>query len=194
VRVGCRRPVQSRAVGKPVAHLGVETGGIIEHEMELLRSPGREAAAAPTAAASFQELSRLALSAANRAVPGAAAGPSCARLAGHAAQSSYQSQCALRDAMRARSSPGCRGLGPALRDVQTPTLPVGDRQPQREMPPKLRFPTTIGTDGAGWARQRHLEPLQCTRWRHYWPSGLGSALQHLGILEGKGLQHRHLRR
>jgi hypothetical protein len=31
--------VHSRAVGKQGAHLGVETGGIIEREMELLRPP-----------------------------------------------------------------------------------------------------------------------------------------------------------
>jgi hypothetical protein len=63
VRAGCRskRPVQSRAVGEQGAHLGVETGSIIEREMELLRlrPPGREAAAVPTAAASFQEPRRL---------------------------------------------------------------------------------------------------------------------------------------
>jgi hypothetical protein len=47
--------VQRRAVGEQGAHLGVETGGIIERQMELLRPPGREGAAAPTAAASFQD-------------------------------------------------------------------------------------------------------------------------------------------
>jgi hypothetical protein len=70
--------------------------------------------------------------------------------------------------MRARSSPGCRGLAPALRDLQTPALRVAggqivnlNRHPQRDRPTKpkleLELPITVGTDAAGWARQRRLE-------------------------------------
>jgi hypothetical protein len=64
--------------------------------------------------------------------------------------------CAHCGAMRTRSSPGCRGLGPALRDVQTPTLPGADRQARRDRAPTLRFPSKMGTDGAEWTRQRRL--------------------------------------
>jgi hypothetical protein len=132
--------------------------------MELLRVPGREAAAAPTATALSlcQQLRRLALTAANRAVPGAAAGPSCTAKASRAAHSSFKILCAHCGAMRTRSSPGCRALGPALRDVQTPTLPGADRQAQRDRAPKLEFRITMVTVGARWARQRRLEPLQCS--------------------------------
>eukprot|EP00962_Isochrysis_galbana_P033151 scaffold11037_cov124-Isochrysis_galbana.AAC.5 len=127
--------------------------------MELLRPPGREAAAAPTAAAICQEPRRSALAAANRAAPAAPAGPSCAGKAGSAAPSSFQTQGALRGAMRERSPPGCRALGPALRDVPTPTLPGTHRQAQRARPRRLALLITGCGDGAGWARQRRLEPL-----------------------------------
>eukprot|EP00962_Isochrysis_galbana_P061992 scaffold49190_cov202-Isochrysis_galbana.AAC.1 len=88
--------------------------------MELLRPPGREAAAAPTAAAICQEPRCSALAAANRAAPAAPAGPSWAGKAGRAAPSSFQSQGALRGATRARCPPCFRALGPALGDVPSP--------------------------------------------------------------------------
>eukprot|EP00962_Isochrysis_galbana_P026485 scaffold8225_cov129-Isochrysis_galbana.AAC.6 len=122
--------------GGQSAHLGDETGGIIVFEMELLRPPGQEAAAAPTAAAICQEPRRSALSAANRAAPAAPAGPSGAGKAGRAEPSSFRT----RGALRARCPPGCIALGPALGDVPTPTLPGTDRQLQRARPPKLVFP------------------------------------------------------
>eukprot|EP00962_Isochrysis_galbana_P026240 scaffold8119_cov102-Isochrysis_galbana.AAC.5 len=78
--------------------------------MELLRLPGREAAAAPTAAAICQEPRRSALSAANRAAPAAPAGPSWAGKAGRAEPSSFRTQGAIRGAMRALCPPGCRAL------------------------------------------------------------------------------------
>jgi hypothetical protein len=109
--------------GRESAHLGVGSGGIIKIEMELLRPPGPDAAAAPTAAALYREPRRSALSAANRAVSGAAAGSSCAGGARRAASSSLELQCALCSDMRACSLPGCRGLGPAIGVVLTPTLP-----------------------------------------------------------------------
>eukprot|EP00962_Isochrysis_galbana_P043977 scaffold16904_cov101-Isochrysis_galbana.AAC.1 len=126
--------------------------------MELLRPPGREAAAAPTAAAICQEPRRSAFSAANRAAPAAPAGPSWAGKAGRAEPSSFRAQGALHGAMRARCPPGCIALGPALGDVPTPTLPGTDRQPQRARPPKLVFPITGCVDWSGWARHRRLEP------------------------------------
>eukprot|EP00962_Isochrysis_galbana_P055975 scaffold27790_cov111-Isochrysis_galbana.AAC.2 len=130
--------------------------------MELLRPPGREAAAAPTAAAICQEPRRSALAAANRAAPAAPAGPSCAGKAGRAAPSSSKAKSALRGAMRARCPPGCRALGPALGDVPTPTLPGTDRQPQRARPPRLALLITGCAHGAGWARHRRLEPPAST--------------------------------
>eukprot|EP00962_Isochrysis_galbana_P032799 scaffold10846_cov90-Isochrysis_galbana.AAC.1 len=147
--------------------------------MELLRPPGREAAAAPTAAAICQEPRRSALAAANRAAPAAPAGPSCAGKAGSAAPSSSEAKSALRSATRARCPPGCRALGPGVGDVPTPTLPGTGRQPQRAWPPKLVFPITGRADGAastGW--NRLLPPTQRGRaspvWRcpQYWPAGL----------------------
>eukprot|EP00962_Isochrysis_galbana_P018805 scaffold5447_cov110-Isochrysis_galbana.AAC.5 len=146
------------SAGGQSAHLGVWTGDIIDIEMELLRTPGWEAAAAPTAAAICQEPRRSALAAANRAAPAAPAGPSWDGKAGRAAPSSFQSQGALRGATRARCPPGCRALGPALGDVPTPTLPRTDRQPQRARPPRLALLITGCGEGAGWARQRRLEP------------------------------------
>eukprot|EP00962_Isochrysis_galbana_P039216 scaffold14030_cov121-Isochrysis_galbana.AAC.1 len=150
------------SVGGQSAHLGGETGGIIVFEMKLLRIPGREAAAARTAAAICQEPRRSALAAANRAAPAAPAGPTWAGKAGPAAPSSFQTQGALRGAMRARCPPGCRALRLALGDVPTPTLPGTDRQPQRARPPKLVFPIIMCPDKAGWARQRRLEPPAST--------------------------------
>eukprot|EP00962_Isochrysis_galbana_P008759 scaffold2441_cov121-Isochrysis_galbana.AAC.1 len=130
--------------------------------MELLRPPGREAAAAPTAAAICQEPRRSALAAANREASAAPAGPSCAGKAGSAAPSSSESKSALSSATRARCPPGCIALGPALGDVPTPTLPGTARQQQRARPPKLVFPIIMCPDKAGWARQRRLEPPAST--------------------------------
>eukprot|EP00962_Isochrysis_galbana_P027273 scaffold8561_cov106-Isochrysis_galbana.AAC.4 len=130
--------------------------------MELLRTPGREAAAAPTAAATCQEPLRSALSAANRAAPAAPAGPSCAWKAGRAAPSSFEAKSALRRATRARCPHGCRALGPALGDVPAPTLPGTDRQPQRAQPPRLGLLTTVCPGGHEWAHQRRLEPPAST--------------------------------
>eukprot|EP00962_Isochrysis_galbana_P051259 scaffold22629_cov109-Isochrysis_galbana.AAC.2 len=126
--------------------------------MDLLRPPGREAAAAPTAAAICQESRRSALAAANRAAPAAPAGPSWDGKAGRAAPSSSEAKSALRSATRARCPSGCIALGPAVGDVPTPTLPGTDRQPQRARPPKLALLITGCADGAGWARHRRLEP------------------------------------
>eukprot|EP00962_Isochrysis_galbana_P012461 scaffold3538_cov105-Isochrysis_galbana.AAC.1 len=125
--------------------------------MELLRPPGREAAAAPTAAAICQEPRRSALAALE-----APAGPSCAGKAGSAAPSSSKAKSATRSATRARCPPGCRALGPAVGDVPTPTLPGTGRQPQHARPPKLVFPITGCADVAGWSRQRRLEPPAST--------------------------------
>eukprot|EP00962_Isochrysis_galbana_P009305 scaffold2607_cov118-Isochrysis_galbana.AAC.6 len=134
--------------------------------MELLRLPGREAAAAPTAAAICQEPRRSALAAANRAAPAALAGPSCAGKAGRAEPSNFRTQGALRGAMRARCPPSCRALGPALGDVPTPTLPGTDRQSQRARPPKLVLPIIMCPGGVGWARHRCLEPPASTDSAH----------------------------
>eukprot|EP00962_Isochrysis_galbana_P002164 scaffold564_cov101-Isochrysis_galbana.AAC.2 len=144
--------------------------------MELLRPPGREAAAAPTAAAICQEPRRSALAAANRAAPAAPAGPSCAGKAGSAAPSSSEAKSALRSATRARCPPGCRALGPEVWDVPTPTLPGTGRQPQRARPPKLVFPITGCADGAGWARQRRLEPPTSTdsAWKSFTSVAVGA--------------------
>eukprot|EP00962_Isochrysis_galbana_P014324 scaffold4099_cov123-Isochrysis_galbana.AAC.3 len=147
-RAGWRRPAQNRAVRGESAHLGVGTGDIIGIEIELLRPPGRKAAAAPTAAATCQEPRRSALAAANRAVPMTPAGPTWAGKAGPAAPSSFQTQDALRGAMGARCPPGCRALRLALGDVPTPTLPGTYRQPQRARPPKLVFPIIMCPDKA----------------------------------------------
>eukprot|EP00962_Isochrysis_galbana_P004940 scaffold1363_cov144-Isochrysis_galbana.AAC.1 len=141
--------------------------------MELLRPPGREAAAAPTAAAICQEPRRSALAAANRAAPAAPAGPSCAGKAGRAAPSSFPTQGVLRGAMRARCPPGCRALGPALGDVPTPS--ARGRGGSRSSSPGA----VMGPDGpASAAWNRLLPPTQpgpvspVWRWHHYWPSGL----------------------
>eukprot|EP00962_Isochrysis_galbana_P014988 scaffold4296_cov136-Isochrysis_galbana.AAC.4 len=130
--------------------------------MELLRTTEREAAAAPTAAAICQEPRRSALAAANRAAPAAPDGPSCAGKAGRAEPSSFRTQGALHGARRARCPPGCRALGPALGDVPTPTLPETHRQSQRAPPPRLVLIITVCGVGAGWARQRRLEPPAST--------------------------------
>eukprot|EP00962_Isochrysis_galbana_P049399 scaffold20904_cov95-Isochrysis_galbana.AAC.5 len=71
--------------------------------------------------------------------------------------------------------PGCRALGPALRDVPTLMLPGTDRQPQRSRPPRLALLITGCGDGAGWARQRCLEPPACTeRARASFASAVGA--------------------
>jgi hypothetical protein len=74
-----------------------------------------------------------------------------------AAPSSFKAHSALRGAIRACSLPGCRGLGPALRDVQTPTLPGTDGQAQRDRPPKLELPIIVGPDAADRAQRRRSE-------------------------------------
>jgi hypothetical protein len=51
----------------------------------------------------------------------------------------------------------CTGLGPAVRDVHTPTLPGIDGQLQRDWSPKLEFCINLGTYWAESARQRRLE-------------------------------------
>eukprot|EP00962_Isochrysis_galbana_P008739 scaffold2431_cov116-Isochrysis_galbana.AAC.4 len=93
------------------------------------------------------------------------AGPSLLK-AGRTAPSSLKTNGALCGAMRARCPPGCRALGPALRDVPTPTLPGTDRQPQRARPPKLVFPIIMCPGGVGWACQRCLEPPASTDSAH----------------------------
>eukprot|EP00962_Isochrysis_galbana_P020144 scaffold5884_cov110-Isochrysis_galbana.AAC.6 len=107
-RAGRRLRAQSRAVRAGRARTwasGLATSSILR--WSCCAPPGREAAAAPTAAAICQEPRRSALAAANRAAQAASARPSWDGKVGRAAPSSFRTQGALRGAMRARCPPGC---------------------------------------------------------------------------------------
>eukprot|EP00962_Isochrysis_galbana_P002815 scaffold778_cov122-Isochrysis_galbana.AAC.6 len=150
--------------------------------MELLRLPGREAAAAPTAAAICQEPHRSALAVANRAPPAAPAGPSWAGKAGRAEPSSFRTRGALRGAMRARCPAAelwglhsgtsrrrcCRG------QIGSSHSARGRRGSRSSSPGAVKGPD--GPTTAAW--NRLLPPTQPVpgspmwRWLQYWTSGL----------------------
>jgi hypothetical protein len=155
----CRQtgtPQENLARHQQSAHLDGEIAGIIDNRLNLRRLSGRKAAAAPTEARVCQK-------------PGK----------GHSQRQTEQCQWLLSghpavtrpDAVRAepvrlteppaalhrRSASAAPDLLGQRLGHATPILPGRDSHTERLVPPKLEFPSTMGTDGAGWVRQRRLK-------------------------------------